>query len=216
MSRERNSAAYLVLVLLVGSCSCGRHAADTEEYRFDAEGRLQTIITPDGNRINCSRNSSGSLEEVRYRGGRVRYGYDPAGQLAWLQDDGGLTAFSRDALGRVRDAIWARELHRLIHYDYDLWNHVTGIEVYNLDAVLSSRRAPEATRQISQKPPASENKWREWRASVLESSAWLRRNPEFAEYGVSYRYDAQGRMVSLDGPGGVIVLPPSRAGATRP
>jgi len=206
MARTTAYSITLLLLVFAGLCSCRKHATDTEEYRFDKAGRLQLVITPDGNRIHYAWNSGGLIEEVRYHGGRLQYEYDPARLLASVQDESGSTAYCRDALGRVRDIVWSRKFRRLIHYDYDAWNHIVRIEVYNLDASQKSGELPAAARQLNQRPANVEEKWRQWRAAVLETSAWLRNSGKYTEYRVAYQYDAEGRLVGMDGPAGAVTF----------
>ncbi|HLG54933.1 MAG TPA: hypothetical protein VI485_06355 [Vicinamibacterales bacterium] len=195
----------VLLAFMTLSCAGEPPQTAVREFRFDANDRLQSLITPDGNRIRYRWNADGYLEDVRFRGGRIRYGYDPAGLLAWTQAPSGSVEYYRDSLGRVTDVVSAGPVTRLIHYEHDVSHRTVGVAVLDLDrARRDGKLPPEAA--FADGLPDDEAEWRSKRTSVFAASDWLSKARTFTEYRVRYEFDALDRLAAVDGPGGRVAF----------
>jgi YD repeat-containing protein len=194
-----------LLVLATVSCAGDSPETPIQEYRFDAQDRLAAVITPDGNRIRYRWNADGYLQDVRYRKGRIRYGYDPAGLLAWTEGPSGSVEYYRDSLGRVTDVLWAGTLTRLLHYEHDASHRTVGVAVFDLDRARRDGGLPGGA-ALPDGLPEDEADWRLKRAAIFAASDWFSKAGTYTDYRVRYEFDSSSRVVAVEGPGGRVAF----------
>ena len=129
----RAGGALLASLALLGLAGCSRRGGPgTEQFQYDAQGKLVRWTGADGSRTTIDYNKDGLPVSVKFRGGWARYGYDSRGSRIWTEDKTGATEYFYDALERLTGVMWKHGPRKVIRYEYDPWDRVTDVAVLDL------------------------------------------------------------------------------------
>ena len=204
MSRFPLSAACTLLAVFVGAAGC-RSKQIASTYRYDREGRLTGIATPDNRKIEFQYDDHGLLRAAAYGGGRVQYTYDGNGNRIWMQDSGGSTQHFYDAFDRLSAVYWQRGGRGLVAYEHGPAGRISRVSYFSLkggQSAVFSRFLPE--------DPASAGDWGQRERALL---GVLRSGTPQPDYSISLFHDVLGRVTLVQTPGGPVTyeyLPKSR------
>lgn len=126
-------SAMMAIMAIGTGFSEGSDEAIREQYQYDTEGRLVSKITPDGNTVDYKYNDRGLLTQILHADGATFYEYDANGNRIQMRDQTGSTRYCCDAFDRLIGVLHQHSPSRLIIYDYDPWDNLSSISIYNPD-----------------------------------------------------------------------------------
>lgn len=115
------------------------------EFEYDTWNRIKSMVYPDGEQVNYTYNSGGSLKSVSstYAGNQYSYideiKYNRFGQKNYVEyGNGAITTYQYDNLNRLHNlnSVSSNGVMQNIYYDYDLVNNIDSVS--NLAVPLSN------------------------------------------------------------------------------
>ena len=115
------------------------------EFEYDTWNRIKSMVYPDGEQVNYTYNSGGSLKSVSstYAGNQYSYideiKYNRFGQKNYVEyGNGAITTYQYDNLNRLHNlnSVSSNGVMQNIYYDYDLVNNIDSVS--NLAMPLSN------------------------------------------------------------------------------
>ncbi|MEK7752170.1 MAG: hypothetical protein AAB654_09665, partial [Acidobacteriota bacterium] len=198
---QRGPAIVAIAVTMVLTGCSRRGARQTEQLRYDSDGRLVRWTSADGSHTTIGYNKDGLPVSVTFRGGWVRYGYDRNGNRIWMEDKTGATEYFYDALDRLIGVIWKHGPRKMIRYEYDPWYRVTLVAVLDLACIEGRPDFKNILELVQRRDAVSQSRF----AELLERLAAEERGAAACvEESASYRYDFLGRLVAVATPHGSV------------
>lgn len=169
----------------------------------DEANKFITKTAPNGNKTILKYNQQNLPTEINYTSGSVRYGYDENGNRIWMQDKTGTTEYYYDAFDRLTGVIWKHSPWRLIHYQYDPWNNIKSIRLYNLDLLQKQDHYKDHLRELSRDIQQRDARWIYFESKFQALQRQLHQEnltakPEWLDYEVNYQYDLLGRLRNIE------------------
>ncbi|MFN7923550.1 MAG: hypothetical protein U0Q16_25845 [Bryobacteraceae bacterium] len=187
------AVAALGIIAAGGGCAARRQPVST--YRYDSEGRLAAIATPDDRKVDFSYGAHGQLLKATYAGGFVAFGYDKHGNRIRMKDPGGEVRYFHDAFDRLAAVHWSRAGGNLVSYAYGPASRISRVSLYSMagSGAAFSRFLSEG---------ASEEEWGQRERGLLrllEASDAPR-----PDYSIALFHDILGRVTLVETPAGAV------------
>ena len=187
-------SAMMAILAIATGFSEGSDEAIREQYQYDTEGRLVSKTAPDGSKVEYKYDNRGLLTQILHADGVTFYEYDANGNRILMQEETGVTNYCYDAFDRLIGVLQKHSPSRLIIYDYDPWDNLSSVSIYNPDPMQSDPFYGDMLRSLYRWDPLwTVQQWQEHQFKFQEMILRLRqedllRKERWQEYQVKYDY----------------------------